>query len=303
MLALVAQADQPAVLATAPRPHQQTGLLVRVEMVGVCKTDIAAARGDLILPKSRILGHEAVGTVESVGGNSVFTPGDRVALVPWVHCGTCADCESGHSERCCHAEFLGVDRDGAFAEYVAMPERAAVLIPGSVDWKTAALLEPMAAARAVLEPLASASGTVALLGKGRFLSLLELAVRDSPRELNFPGYSPGTTYDWVIDAEGTRESLAQAVEAVRPGGTIIVKSRPSAPVEFPLRRAVQKEVSLKGANYASFDETMLWIGRHVDALAPLLGPTFTLSEFNAAFAHPDGAQKTFLVPGAQSCAV
>lgn len=302
MLALVSQPQGAAQLEDRPMPDSANQLLVRVELVGICKTDVAAARGELRVSANRVLGHEAVGTVVSAPSGSAFKKGARIAIVPWIHCGSCEQCRASQPERCGHAEFIGIDRDGAFGEYIVLPERAAVLIPGRLDWATAALLEPVAAARAVLNPLAAETGRVGIQSAGRFRTLLELALSGETTRLNFEQWRKATSYDVVIDADGTAESLEASVESVRPGGTILVKSRPSGPVPFPLRRAVQKEICLRGTNYASFQETMAWIANRQAELVPLIGKTYPLRDYEAAFAADDQTNKTFLRPGSVSCA-
>lgn len=302
MLALVSQPHGAAQLEDRPIPTSAAELLVRVELVGICKTDVAAARGEMAVSPYRVLGHEAVGTVVSAPLGSAFETGARIAIIPWVHCGSCDPCRASQSERCARAEFVGIDRDGAFSEYIALPERAAVAIPDSVDWSAAALLEPATAARAVLKPLARKTGRVGIQAAGRFRTLLEFALGGEATALHVEPWRPSIAYDLVIDAEGTAASLEASVESVRPGGTILVKSRPSGPVPFPLRRAVQKEICLLGANYASFPATMAWIADHQAELAPLVGSTYPLREYETAFAVDDLVHKTFLRPGPGTCA-
>ncbi|MFT5355956.1 MAG: threonine dehydrogenase-like Zn-dependent dehydrogenase [Polyangiales bacterium] len=302
MLALVSQPHGAAQLEELPIPDSCDQLLVRVELVGVCKTDVAAARGEMSVSPHRVLGHEAVGCVASAPAGSAFETGARIAIIPWLHCGTCDSCFASQPERCEAAEFIGIDRAGAFSEYMVVPERSVVAIPDGLDWATAALLEPVTAARAVLKPLAGKTGRVGIHATGRFQTLLKLALEGETTSLHFEQWRPATRYDLVIDAEGTAASLESSVESVRPGGTILVKSRPSAPVPFPLRRAVQKEITLLGANYASFPETMAWIAERQADLACLIGDTFPLRDYESAFDVDEPATKTFLRPGSGSCA-
>ncbi len=304
MRALVSYAERPAQIDQLPVPSAEGQLLVRVELVGICRTDISAARGDFCVRAGRVLGHEGVGTVVRASERAPETARDaRVALIPWVHCGRCPPCTSGCPERCESAEFLGIDRDGAFGEYVVVPARATVAIPQGVSWSAAALLEPVSAARAVLAPLTRLTGRVGLIAEGRFQTLLELVLAHPSADIKVEPWREGTSYDVVLDAQGTSLSIARSVGSVRSGGTVLVKSRPNSPVELPLRQAVQKELCLRGTNYASFPDSMTWIAENKTALLPLIGKVFPLGQFETAFAELDEGKKSYLSLGAEPCAV
>ena len=106
------------------RPHE---VLVRLRATSVCGTDVhiynwdAWAQARLALP--RILGHEAAGEVVAVGADvQGIAVGDLVSAETHIPCGHCYQCRTGKPEVCRHLKILGVDTDGAFAEYVALPE-------------------------------------------------------------------------------------------------------------------------------------------------------------------------------------
>jgi alcohol dehydrogenase, propanol-preferring len=110
-------------------PHD---VLIRVAACGVCRTDLHIVDGDLQHPKLPLIpGHEIVGTVASIGSEVVDRRiGDRVG-VPWLGWtdGSCAFCRSGRENLCDHAQFMGYDRDGGYAEYTAADERYIFPIP------------------------------------------------------------------------------------------------------------------------------------------------------------------------------
>ena len=302
MLALVAQRNRPARLKEVPAPHPAPGeILVRVRLVGVCKTDLACARGDIRVPNGRVLGHEAVGTIVQSNGNRRYAEGARVAILPWIHCATCPDCLANRPQRCRAARFLGIDRDGAFGELLAVPVRAVIHIPSSLSWHLAALLEPVNAARAILRPLERITGRVGLLAEGRFLTLLQLVSEDLPETLRLSVWRKEETYDAVVDAVGSARSMSLAVESTRPGGTVILKSRPHAPIPFPVRPVVLKELTIRGANYGAFPASLDWLVRRARRLEPLLGRTYPLAQFQSAFENGDEAVKTFIEIGDHVC--
>ena len=132
-----------------PGPGQ---LLLRVDVCGVCRTDLHIVDGELTCPSlPRVPGHEVVGTVAALGaGCRRFAPGARVG-VPWLHasCGACAWCTSQRENLCTSARFTGFDVDGGYAEFMlaeedfcfALPERytdeqaAPLLCAGLIGWR------------------------------------------------------------------------------------------------------------------------------------------------------------------------
>ncbi len=138
MRALVISTAAP--IETAPlrveaRPTPAPGrgeILVRVSACGVCRTDLHIVEGELPLVRaSLVLGHQAVGRVESAGADTRrFKAGDRVGIA-WLRgtCGACEACRSGRENLCARAVFTGYHADGGFADYAVVPEAFAYAIP------------------------------------------------------------------------------------------------------------------------------------------------------------------------------
>jgi propanol-preferring alcohol dehydrogenase len=107
-------------------------VLVKVEVCGVCRTDLHLADGDLAPREpSRVPGHEIVGEVVRLGTSATrFVPGDRVGIA-WLRrtCGACRECRSGRENLCRQSEYTGWDADGGYAEYAAVPEAYAYRLP------------------------------------------------------------------------------------------------------------------------------------------------------------------------------
>jgi alcohol dehydrogenase, propanol-preferring len=132
--------------APKPRPGD---VLARIRISGVCHSDVHQWKGDWPGERAlmeargvRVLGHEGVGTVESVGaGVTRFSAGDRVG-VPWMNswCGGCEVCLTGYAQWCPNAETTSVTINGTFAELATVSERAAVSIPPSIPDDEAAPL-------------------------------------------------------------------------------------------------------------------------------------------------------------------
>jgi len=106
-------------------------VLVRVKAAGICGSDLHIYKGerpDVELP--RILGHELVGEVESAGsGVTGFSKGDRVTIDPVVSCGECVSCRRGYDNLCSTVKCLGVQVDGGYCDYIAVPAQKLYLLP------------------------------------------------------------------------------------------------------------------------------------------------------------------------------
>lgn len=124
--------ERPLRLAEVPTPEPETGeIRVRVQVCGVCRTDIHIAEGDLAMKKHPVtLGHEIVGFVDQVGkGVESFKAGDRVGVF-WLHstCGNCKYCRSDRENYCSDFRATGWHADGGFADYVTVPESSVLLL-------------------------------------------------------------------------------------------------------------------------------------------------------------------------------
>ena len=129
--------NKPLELVELPVPEPASDeVLIRVEVCGVCRTDLHVAEGDLPPHKSPIIpGHEVIGTVTRLGARtSKFKEGDRVG-VAWLHasCGTCAYCQRGVENLCIVPRFTGYDADGGYAEYTVAPEAFVYPLPAGVN--------------------------------------------------------------------------------------------------------------------------------------------------------------------------
>lgn len=143
--------DRPGPIESAPLAEREvptpapgaSEILVRIDVCGVCRTDLHVVEGDLPPHKQPIIpGHEIVGHVEAVGPNcSRFKPGDRVG-VAWLHKtdGTCEYCRRGSENLCASPVFTGYDADGGYAEYTVADENFAYPLPAQPDDATFAPL-------------------------------------------------------------------------------------------------------------------------------------------------------------------
>lgn len=298
MKALVYTGPETLSFRDEPEPARQPGdVLVRVDAVGICGSDMHAYRGhDDRRPAPLILGHEAAGTV--LEGPMADR---RVVLNPLVTCGACPACLSGRENLCADRQILSMaPRQGAFAELVAIPERNLVPVPDGMNAATAALAEPIATAwhavtkAAALAPRPLAELTALVFGGGAVglaaaLTLaaqgcrtIQVAETNAGRratvaktgvaEVYDPTSETGPdagTIDVVIDCVGAKPTRRGATAAVRPGGVIAHVGLADGEDGMDVRKLTLQEVTFIG----TYTYTMIDFHATVAAMASgALGP-------------------------------
>lgn len=175
MKAAVLDAPNQLSVQDAPDPRGEPGdVMVRVKASTICGTDIRIFRGRKTagVRYPSILGHEFSGEIVEAGGHPQLAAGDRVGVCPTIPCGRCLQCMRGRENLCPHADNMGYQIDGAFAEYVRVPRRAVEQgcvhrLPDGLDHARAALIEPLACVLNGQNQAAVGTGdAVAILGAG-----------------------------------------------------------------------------------------------------------------------------------------
>lgn len=273
MKALVYTAPNEVVYRDEPdATHAPGEVLMRVEAVGICGSDMHAYHGrDPRRNPPLILGHELAGTIVEGPG-----AGQRVTVNPLITCGACEYCRQGRDNLCAKRTMIGMTRPGGFAEFVSTAAASVIDLPAGMDMRQAALTEPAAtalhaihlAARALARPLAE--GRALVLGGGAIGMLATLllehqGVRDiAVGELNALRrrsltdatharvYDPSTAvpdanaFDLVIDAVGSAATRDAALSAVKPGGVVMHIGLADWASEIDMRKLTLAEVSLLG---------------------------------------------------------
>jgi L-iditol 2-dehydrogenase len=281
----------------APHPRADE-VMVHVDAVGICGSDLHAYLGhDARRPAPLILGHEASGRVK--GGT---LDGKSVVINPLVTCGICDSCTGGRSNLCATREIISMaPRQGAFAEWVAVPERNLVVVPDGMDMTTAALAEPIAtgwhavtvAAKACHRPFAECRALVyggGAVGLAAALSLHAQGCRDillaetnpSRRETVAragictvfdpigPDGPADSSVDVVIDCVGAKPTRAGAIAAIRPGGVISHVGLSDGADGMDVRKLTLQEVTFIGTyTYTMQDFRATLAAMHSGALGPL----------------------------------
>ena len=175
MKAAILTAPNEIALSVAPDPVLGDGdVLIRVRAATICGTDIRIWRGrkKAGVRYPSILGHEFAGEVVDTGGHDSLQVGDRVGLCPFIGCGQCRLCKTGHENLCAQGTAVGYQIDGAFAELIRIPAQAVTAgnirhLPEGMGFDEAALVEPLACVLNGQNKLDLHSGdSVVVLGAG-----------------------------------------------------------------------------------------------------------------------------------------
>lgn len=143
-------------------------LLVEVAACGVCGSDIPRMNSSGAYRYPIICGHEFSGHVAAIGDEvTAFSVGDLVSVPPLLPCRQCASCLEGHFSLCEDYDYFGSRRDGAYAQFVTVPDDNALLMPEGIDPRAAAMIDPSAIAlHAILKTDLKPGARVAVVGAG-----------------------------------------------------------------------------------------------------------------------------------------
>jgi L-iditol 2-dehydrogenase len=343
MKALVLKDYRHLAVEEAPAPEVGSDeVLVRVRACGICGSDVHGfdgSSGRRIPPL--IMGHEAAGEIADVGAAvRAWKTGDRVTFDSTVWCGTCWHCRRGEVNLCDDRRVLGVScaeyrRHGAFAEFVAVPERILYRLPDSLSFEKAAMVEAVsvavhAARRTPLELNASVvvigAGMIGLLtiqvlklsGCGRVIAVdtdagrLQRALllgatdamqadgRDVPECVRAIAGKRGA--DAAFEAVGLGSTVKTAVESVRKGGSVTLIGNLDPRVEIPLQSIVTRQITLIGscASAGEYPACLDLISSGKINVTDFITATPPLEEgplwFDRLYAREPGLMKVLLKP-------
>ena len=337
--------EQPGSLAIRDTPRPELGpadVVVQAKACGICGSDVHGydgSTGRRIPPL--IMGHEAAGIVADTGpAVTRFKAGDRVTFDSTISCGACEYCARGDVNLCQKRQVLGVScgeyrRDGAFAEYVAVPERIVYALPDSLSFEQAAMIEAVSIAvhAARLTPIRPGdaavvfgAGMIGLLAMQVFRiygctpivavdldsSRLRLALEmgadfalDAASAMLAEEIARVTSPEGpavVVEAVGVAASVNSAIQTVRKGGCVTLIGNLAPKVEIPLQVVVTRQIRLQGscASGGEYPECIELMGRGAVKVDPLISAVAPLSDGPEWFARlarrEPGVVKVILQP-------
>ena len=290
-------------------------VLIKVHLAGICSTDLQIFKGYMSF--LGVPGHEFVGSVTE-GPKDLL--GKRVVGEINFGCGQCENCACGLSRHCPNRKVMGIlGADGAFAEHVSIPLANLHFVHENVSDEEAVFTEPLAAAFEILEQVQLDPGDdVLVLGDGKLGNLcaqvLKLtgcnvtALGKHSEKLNFMkrcGIRTVLLDDWkaklfdvVVEATGSASGLQLAMSAVRPRGTLVLKSTIAGEHHVSLAPLVINEVTVIGSRCGVFAPALQALEERIVSVTPLIEKIYALREGLDAVAHAarPGVRKILLRP-------
>lgn len=277
MRALVYTQPNEVQLLDHPAPTLQPGeVILQIDAVGICGSDMHAYHGhDPRRKPGLVLGHEFCGTVVE-SASDAYAKGTRVTGNPLITCGTCDYCVQGRNNLCSNRTMVGMTRPGAFADLMSIPAASLIDMPQDMSAVHAAVTEPAATAlhainlsmKVLSRPVQECR--VLVLGGGAIGMLSALLLKHygcddltvaevnplrrsqleqharvrtyNPRDSN----PPGDSFDYVIDAVGSKITRNTALAAVRAGGVVMHIGLQDWESEIDMRRLTLAEITLLG---------------------------------------------------------
>jgi 2-desacetyl-2-hydroxyethyl bacteriochlorophyllide A dehydrogenase len=306
MNVLVCERPDRLVLARKAIPtRNDDDVLIRVRRVGICGTDMHIVRGTQpYLSYPRVMGHELAGEVVEAPSQSALRAGDLAFVMPYMSCGHCAPCRKGLTNCCQNIQVLGVHRDGALAEYLAVPQRFVCKAEG-ISLDDAAMIEFLAIGAHAVRRAAIESGERALVvGAGpigmaaalfaqangarvcvvdsradriefcrQHLGVPETLLVSARLKDELSALTGADMFDAVFDATGNAAAMSAGFDYVAHGGRYVFLSIVSDRISFSDPDFHRREMTLM----ASRNATLVDFERVVDAMRQGRVPTRALN--------------------------
>jgi len=298
MKALLYEGPRQIRAADLPMVSPKTGeVLLKIKACGICGSDVhgyLGTTGRRIAPM--VMGHEFSGEIAEIGeGCSLgFRIGDRVTVQPVDFCGDCAPCRDGYTNTCLSKRFFGVlDVNGAFAEYLCVPEKLLYKLPDTVSFTEGALIEALAVAYGAIKKAGNLRGkNILIIGGGTIGQLVLSVVRTmEPKRVILSDLSSfrretakkrgadhvidpgavgcfteeirklfgGELADVTVEAVGIGPTVEQALSALKPRGTCIWVGNNTKRVDIDMQDIVTRELKIFGTyiyTHEEFGETI-----------------------------------------------
>jgi len=326
MKALVKSEAAPGLwLRDVPEPELHAGeVLIRVLRTGICGTDLHIRSWDAwaqtAITTPVVLGHEIAGRVEALGsGVDTVDIGDLVSVEGHIVCGRCRSCQSGAGQLCPNTVSVGIDRDGGFAEYVAIPATNVWRHRAPIDPDVAAIFDPFgnavhsalsfpvlgedvlitgagpigimaasvvrhAGARHVVITDVSAERLALAVSIGAVTRAIDVTATDPRAVMSDLGMIEG--FNVGLEMSGAPAALHSMIKAMAHGGEIALLGLPSGGIDFDWDQVIHSMLTIKGIFGRRMFETWyamsVLVGAGLD-ISPVITHRFPFADFDEAF--------------------
>ena len=296
----------------APEPAPGPGqVVIKVLYGGICGSDLRVYKGSVAYAQyPGRAGHEALGVVTAVGTDTSFAVGQKVVTFPNTFCGKCEFCRTGKTNLCQSKQSFGINAPGVFASEITVDHRFLTPVPAGMPDKRAVLTEPFAVTVHALKKAQLQKGmSVAIVGcgtegllstvfanyMGADITIIDVNPRKFPiakkiGDVRTAGYAEiaGETFDVVVEAAGVKQSIEQAMQLVKPGGTLVMVGITGEQVEFPVIHIVRNEITIYGSiiyTKDDFAETLKLLADPALPIEPIVSKIVPATEYQQAYAY------------------
>jgi len=302
-----------------PRPKDDE-VLIKVKAVGICGTDIPILKGIREVPIPLIPGHEFAGDIVEIGSKvKDFKVGDKVTPAIVISCGRCYFCRKGLETLCDNIKETGIHVDGAFAEYVTVPEKVVHRLPDNMTYEQGASIDPVASAyHSVKMASIGSEETVVVFGPGPIgLYIIQIAKLEGAKKIISVGVkgdeerlelakklgadetiisdknlltkiselTNGRMADIVFDATGRASVFETVLSSSRKKGTVIMIGISHEPTTANIAQIVRREIQIKGSlcyTWQDYKECIELVESNRVSVEPTISHIFALKDIDKA---------------------
>jgi threonine 3-dehydrogenase len=326
MKALYKKEPRPGIWMTTEAPVPAVGpndVLIKIKKTAICGTDTHIYKWDAWsqknVPVGLITGHEYVGVIEKIGTEvRGFQPGDRVSGEGHLTCGYCRNCRSGRQHLCVQQRGVGVNRQGAFAEYLALPAGNVVKLPDTISDDFAAIFDPFGNATHTALSFDMVGEDVLITGAGpigimacaicKFVGARHIVCTDvndyrldlahkmgASRPVNvgredlhaiMAELKMTEGFDVGLEMSGSADAFRSMIAVMRPAGKIALLGIPPGEMGIDWSQFIFKGLTLKGIYGREMFETwhkMIAMVQSGLNLSPLITHRFPADDYQQAF--------------------
>lgn len=318
------QYDAPFELVEMDQPMPGPGeVVVRVAACGICGSDRFLQKGGFASVLPIVPGHEAAGVVEAIGvGVDALRPGQAVAIYYIAHCGQCRYCRSGRENICVKAQRMGVDFDGALAQFVRVPAANCLLLPAGIDLAAAAVItdaigtpthalrragvqagqrvlimgiggigsNAVQIARLMGAEVIATSRSEAAMVTAHAVGAHHVVRSDGALTANILALTDGLGVDAIIQCAPGEAAFAAALPCLARGGKLAIVGTTHQPIPVAFNQLLWREQEIlgsRGFTRADIRQGLAWYAQKQIRVDHLTARQRPLSEINQAIADLD----------------